>query len=314
MASTQGKTRWPGGRDFAFTIFDDTDLATVDNVAALYSLLQDLGFCTTKSVWPCRGSGTPNFGGQTCEDGEYLKWVRELQRDGFEIGYHNATFHTSLRAQTIEALERFRDLFGQYPASMANHASNKESIYWGDSRLDGIYKTIYNLLLRNVQQKLFRGHIEGDPLFWGDYCRKTIKYVRNFVFSDINTLKACPYMPYHDPDRPWVNYWFASSEGPDVRSFTSCLSEQNQDRLEEEGGACVMYSHLASGFQDGGSVQPRFVQLMKRLSRKNGWFVPVSTLLDFLLQTRVEPNILTEERARLQRRWLLHKLHVLGTT
>jgi hypothetical protein len=306
MRTTEQRIKWPAGRHFAFTIFDDTDLATVDNVGGVYSLLQDLGFGTTKSVWPCRGSGSPNVVGQTCDDREYLKWVRTLQGSGFEIAYHNATNHTSLREQTIEALERFRDLFGHYPTSMANHGGNEESIYWGDYRLDGIYRTIYNLLLRNRHRKAFRGHIEGDPTFWGDYCKKAVKYVRNFVFSDIDTLKACPYMPYHDPDRPWVNHWFASSEGATVRSFNTCLSEKNQDRLEEGGGACVMYVHFACGFQDSGTVQSRFVQLMKRLCSKNGWFVPVSTLLDFLLQTQVEHIILPEQRARLQRKWLLH--------
>jgi hypothetical protein len=310
MNPVQPKIEWPGGRDFAFTIFDDTDLATIDNVGRVYSLLEDLNLRTTKSVWPCRGSGTPSFGGPTCEDPEYLQWVRSLQAAGFEIGYHNATYHTSLREQTIEGLERFRELFGHYPASMANHASNAESIYWGDSRLDGIYTSIYNLLLLNRHRKVFRGHVEGDPLFWGDYCKQAVKYVRSFVFNDINTLKACPYMPYHDPDRPWVNHWFASSEGPAVQSFNTCVSEKNQDCLEEEGGACVMYVHLASGFQDGATVDPRFAQLMKRLSRKNGWFVPVSTLLDFLLQTKAQHIISPEQRARLQRKWLLDKLHI----
>jgi hypothetical protein len=314
MKATNHRIKWPAGRDFAFTIFDDTDLATVGNVERVYSLLQHLGFCTTKSVWPCRGSREPNFWGQTCEDPAYLQWVRTLQRAGFEIGFHNATYHTSSREETIQGLERFRSLFGHYPQCMSNHSGCEESIYWGDCRLDGIYMKLYNLLLLNRYRHAFRGHVEGDPLFWGDYCKKTIKYVRNFVFRDINTVKACPYMPYHDLDRPWVNYWFASSEGPDVQSFSTCLSEQNQDRLEQEGGACIMYSHLASGFQDGSSVQPRFVELMNRLSRKNGWFVPVSTLLDFLLHRRVQPNILPEERALIQRRWLLHKIRVVGTT
>ena len=55
-------------------------------------------------------------------------------------------------------------------------------------------------------------------------------------------------MPYHDPDRPYVNAWFAASEGADVTAFNRCLSEEHQDRLEAEGGACIMYTHFASGF------------------------------------------------------------------
>ena len=59
-------------------------------------------------------------------------------------------------------------------------------------------------------------------------------------------------MPYHDPRRPLVNSWFASSNGANPEVFLHCLSEKNQDRLEEEGGACVMYTHFANGFLEGG--------------------------------------------------------------
>ena len=34
---------WPDGKRFAFTVFDDTDRATLDNVREVYALLADLG-------------------------------------------------------------------------------------------------------------------------------------------------------------------------------------------------------------------------------------------------------------------------------
>ena len=43
---------FPQGKRFAFTIVDDTDVATVANVKPLYDLLHELGFRTTKTVWP----------------------------------------------------------------------------------------------------------------------------------------------------------------------------------------------------------------------------------------------------------------------
>jgi hypothetical protein len=139
-----------------------------------------------------------------------------------------------------------------------------------------------------------------------------VTYVRNFVFGDIDTLHACPFMPYHDPSRPYVNYWFASSEGPCVESFVRTLSEANQDRLEASRGACIMYTHLGKGFYEDGRLHPRFRALMERLGRKNGWFVPVSTLLDFLLQIKGRHEITHRERAQLERRWLWHKIRVGG--
>ncbi len=302
--------QWPGGKRFAFTVFDDTDRATVENVAPVYALLRDLGFRTTKSVWPLGGTREPaDVGGATCEDPAYLAWVQGLQREGFEIGYHNATFHSSPREDTERGLERFATLFGGYPRAMANHTSCREGIYWGPDRLGGARRLAYQLLTRGRHAGWFRGHVPGDRFFWGDLCRERVTYVRNFTFADVNTLEACPEMPYHDPARPFVNAWYACSEGGDVDRYCATLSPANQDRLEEEGGACLMYTHFGKRFTNGGRVDPRFRALMTRLAAKGGWFVPISELLDHLRAQRGAHHTLTPaERARLERRWLVHKL------
>jgi hypothetical protein len=304
------KRTWPNGNLFGFTIFDDTDWATVENVAPVYSFLRDNGFLTNKSVWPILGSQKPLIGGDTCDNPQYLAWVKDLQKDGFEISLHNATFHTSLREQTLAGLQKFRRVFGHWPRVMANHANCQENIYWGDSRVSGVNRLIYNILTGGKHRNRYRGHVEEDPLFWGDYCRKYITYVRNFVFGNINTLKACPFMPYHDPSRPYVNFWFASSEGANVRSFNETISEENQDCLEAEGGMCIMYTHFANGFCQDGHLSQRFEALMRRLARKKGWFVPVSTLLNYLKEQNGERAITAWERKILETRWLLHKVRV----
>jgi hypothetical protein len=304
------KIKWPDGKDFVFTIFDDPDLDTIKNVATIYSFLGDLGFRTTKAVWPILGNETPRVGGTTCEDEQYLQWILSLKKHGFEIALHNVTHHTSMRDQTARGIERFYQLFGHYPHSMANHTGCLESIYWGRARLSGRKQTLYDLLhiQLNGSRIHFQGHLETSPLFWGDLCKEKIKYVRNFVFGDINTLNACPAMPYHDPARPYVNYWFAGSEGPNVNAFNSTMSEGNQDRLASEGGACIMYTHFACGFLENGKVDKRFKGLMERMSRMNGWFVPVHTLLDYILSNRGHRNISNGDRSRLERKWLLHKI------
>lgn len=313
MSKMISRISWPEGKDFAFTVFDDTDFSTIESVSRVYFLLAECGMRTTKSVWPIRGNNKPLIGGSTCEDLEYLDWVINLQNSGFEIGYHNATFHSSLRNETIMGIEKFADLFGHYPKSMANHADCLESIYWGNFRLTGFNELVYNILTAKRHKGLFRGHIKDDIHFWGDICKEKVTYVRNFVFSDINTLKVCSIMPYHDPQRPLVNYWFASSEGPNVKAFNQCITERNQDRLEEEGGACIMYTHFASGFYESGSINNRFKFLIRRLSKKKGWFVPVSTLLDYLLETKGHYDVAEKEIKRLERKWLFHKVRV-GTT
>ena len=305
-----GRIEWPDGKDFAFTVFDDTDLVSLDNVGPVYELLGDLGMRTTKSVWPVKGEGTPRIGGLTCEDPDYRAWTLALQARGFEIGYHGATYVTAPRHLVAQALESFRDMYGHYPRSMANHSGCAESIYWGADRVSGANRLAYNLMTHNSRRGVFRGHVEGDPLFWGDICKANVRYVRNFTYSDVDTLAACPMMPYHDPERPYVNRWFASSEGAEVNTFNRRLAEANQDRLEAQGGACIMYTHFASGFVSDGTVNPRFTQLMTRLAQKNGWFVPVTTLLDYLSAQQGETVITAAQRRGLERRWLLSKLRV----
>jgi hypothetical protein len=299
---------WPDGKAFAFTIFDDPDNQTLDNGRPVYDFLGARGFRTTKAVWPLAGTERGSHPGTTCEDPAYRAWVRELKAQGFEPALHNVTYHTSARAETLRGLERFAELFGEYPRALANHTGCRESIYWGNDRLSGVRERLYNALLRGKNRGRFQGHVEGSPLFWGDACQRTITYVRNFVFGDVNTLRVCPYMPYHDRNRPFVNYWFASAEGAEVSTFTATLSEANQDRLVAEGGACIIYTHLAAGFCDGGRLHARFRSLMERLSHLNGWFVPVSTLLDHLRQVNGRHEISDRERHRLEARWLWEKV------
>ena len=318
MPGANSKIRWPDGKDFAFTIFDDTDFSTVENAGPIYQLLTDLGFRTTKSVWPLPGDSLKfdgKFQGSTCDDPEYTEWVTGLQRDGVEIALHSVTYSRSTREQVIQGFDTFSDLFGGDPKSLAQHSGREggESIYWGDKRLSGVNALFYNAITRSRHKGIYQGHVEGDESFWGDISQQRLQYVRNFVFPGINTLKACPQMPYHDPQRPYVNYWFASSEGANKSSFNECINEAAQDALEEEGGACIMYTHFANSFMKDGRIDARFQSLMERLSKKNGWFVPVSELLDFLLTQDGSHTITKRQRSSLERRWLLHKFRV-GTT
>ena len=287
---------WPEGKRFAFTIFDDTDSATLENVPPIYALLDELGFRTTKSVWPLRGSGQGIWPGDTCQDPEYLGWLLELQAKGFEIGYHLATCDTSSRAQTREALDLFRKCFGHDPMTAANHADCLEGMYWGDARLTGLPRAVYNVLTRFRYHRKFLGHMEGSDLFWGDLCRERIRFMRNFVFPDTDTLACGARIPYVDADRPFVNGWFSSSDGHDLGTALACLSEANQDALEAAGGACILYAHLGHGFLEGGRPHPEFERLMRRLATKDGWFVPVHTLLEHLERNQ-GPSVLTARGA-----------------
>ncbi|ODS09753.1 hypothetical protein [Vibrio scophthalmi] len=117
----------------------------------------------------------------------------------------------------------------------------------------------------------------------GDIAKEKIKYVRNFTFDDVNTIKIDPMMPYHDKRKPFVNKWFSSSDGYDVNAFIKLCSKKNIDRLEKERGACVVYTHFASGFvNENGELNDDFKKCIDYISTRNGWFVPCGQLLDYL--------------------------------
>jgi len=307
------KISWPNNKKFAFTIFDDTDRSNLKDSQIIYQYLDELGFKTTRSVWVLQGNDDTEEKGVTCMDSLYLEWLLSIKNKGFEIGYHNATYNSSDRKITHEGLKKFVEIFKEMPKVMANHSANKENIYWGPHRLSGFRKMIYNILTLFKRNKYYEGHDESSSYFWGDFCKEYVSYVRNFVFSDINTLKCCPYMPYTDTTKPYVNFWFASSEGNNVEMFNKCISNENQDRLEKEGGACIMYTHFADGFSQNGKVSEKFKEQMKRLSNKDGWFVPVSTLLEFLKKQNKEHAISPKQRRELEWKWLFDKL-IIGST
>jgi hypothetical protein len=303
---------WPNGSRFAFTIFDDPDGQPLAQSRVVYSNLEDLGFLTTKAIWLLEPE-TRNSGGETCQSREFLTWSLDLQSRGFEIGYHNGAPGALRRVSIIRSLDLFRDYFGHDPVSMANHY-NDEAIYWGGARLSGRARTLYNAVTVGRKNRFF-GHVEGHPCFWGDVCRERVSYCRNFAFRDINTLGACPQMPYTDPDRPYVRRWFACAEGANCPSFLRQIAERRQDELEEQGGACILYTHFGHGFMDRGHLNGEVKRLMKRLTDKKGWFVPVSALLDYLASRQLPGYdvLRPADRSRLEWRWLSEKL-IHGTS
>ncbi len=282
------KIVWPNGKEFAFTVVDDTDLATVETVKPIYDLLADCGFRTTKTVWPLKAN-KPHWNYGSLEDEGYRNWILSLQEKGFEIAIHGATDGPSRREDVRRGLDLFRSVMGHDPRMHVNHVGQEELVYWYDWRLHGLTRSLYRLanrFKRRSQTSSNQGHVPDSDYFWGDLCNQRIDYVRNLTFQDINTLAQDPFMPYHDPSRPFVNYWYSATEASTAARFCQQLSAPQQDRLRAEGGACILYTHFAFGFVQDGKVLPLFRDLIGRLSELPGWFVPASQLLDFLREQR----------------------------
>jgi hypothetical protein len=297
---------YPEGKRFAFTIIDDTDVATLANVGPVYRLLEELGFRTTKTVWPLAcPEGSPNYGSsQTLEEPEYLAFVLDLQRRGFEIAFHGATMESSERERTTRGLQSFSRLLHRSPRVHANHGHNRENLYWGAARFDDrLVRRVY-VALSGIPEDHFLGHVEGSPYWWGDLCVAEIEYVRNLTFRTVNLLRINPSLPYHDPRRPLVRRWFSASDAEGVTEFNQLLCERNQVKLEQEGGLCIVATHFGKGFVREGTVDPRTSRLLTRLAARPGWYVPVGQLLDWLAGQRGEDQLPAGEWTRMQRRWL----------
>jgi len=310
--------QWPENKKFAFTIFDDTDFSTIQNTKPVYDLLQKLNIKTTKSCWvynPDPNTKALN-NGSSLENKDYREWLLEMQTNGFEIALHNVSSGSSKRDKIISGINDFKEIFKYDNIIFANHAGTRDSIYWASSRLSGVSKLLYKLLTRNKKDNSFVGHVLTSEYYWADYLQKHVKYIRNFTFREINTLKACPQMPYRNSKTPMANYWFASCDGGTLSSFCQALTKDKIDRLIDEQGCCIMYTHFGAGFVDSnGKIDKNFSEIMEYIASKNGWFSPVSEVLNYLQDLRDADYYITrQEHDSLSRKWLFEKVINGGTS
>jgi len=274
--------QFPDGRRFAFTILDDTDDSTLENVSPVYALLEELGLRTTKTVWPmdCPEGSRLYFAADTLQRRAYCDFVQHLAARGFEIASHGATMESSPRDRTLAGLAFLRERFGDGVRVHANHGQNLENLYWGHQRFQT--PGLRALLARLRPGVPSVGAVEGSPCFWGDVAREQFAYVRNFTFSDLDMTARNPGMPYSLPTTPFVRMWFSTTDAPDVSVFNRRVTRPALERLEAHGGVCIVSTHLGKGFAREGRVDPVFEQTLRWLATRPGWFVPVSTVLDHL--------------------------------
>jgi hypothetical protein len=273
-------------------------------------MLREYGLRTTKTVWPmdCPEGSRNFFAAETLQNKDYLAFAHDLADAGFEIAFHGATMESSRRERTLEALELIRSEFGRYPRLSCNHGQNRENLYWGFKRFHSAPVRLLSRFLRRGDGNAYEGEVESSPFFWGDACRDRIQYVRNLTFERLNLLAVDPATPYHLASAPYVRYWFSTADAPDVRAFNRLLSQERIDRLEAEGGVCIVSTHLGKGFVKDGRVDPATESLLKYMADKRGWFVPVSEMLDRLLVTGRGRTLTRGQLMRLELRFLMERI------
>jgi hypothetical protein len=296
---------WPLNKKFAFTIIDDTDNSTIENVKPIYEYLFSKNIKTTKTVWiyPSRTA----FKGQTIQDKDYLEFLLKIEREGFEIQLHNIGSGIFKRYEILLGFNIFKETFGRYPTLQINHSSNPDNIYWGYKRYGTILRFLIKLF-KGKTRRFYGDEIESD-YFWGDLSKKNIKYIRNRVFNGINTLYYDPQMPYMEKNKIYSNYWFSSSDGHTVEEFNNLITKENIDKLIKKNGLCIVYTHFAEGFlEQNGEVNRTFRENIDYLSSQNGWFAPASEILDHLLKNNEKNTVNFLYINKLDLRWLLDRI------
>lgn len=285
---------YPHGKNFAFTVTDDPDKNRLKDKKIVYDYLNKIGLKTTVLVWVKKANKTNllpiqpvhNYRyGDTLENEDYLNYILHLHNSGFEIGTHTITAGADYREETLEGYEEFKRIFGKYPKMVIMHSHNLDNLYWGKYVFDqNIIQKLAGLIIKTP----YGGHIENSDYFWGDFARENIKYIRLWGSSNINTLAFNKSMPYKIKSKPFVNYFHSFSDGYNCSTFTKLISDENIDKLKNQRGASIVYTHFADGYVDRkGQLDPDFsLQIKKIADSKEGWFVPASELLDRLIEIR----------------------------
>lgn len=300
---------FPDGASFAFTLLDDTDDTTLENGRPIYSLLAQLGFRTTKTVWPLDtppGEQGPYFAGETLQRPGYLSWVRKLAAQGFEIAFHNASMGSSRREKTLRALDF---LEREVPGSLTlhcNHGQNRENLYWGRTRYGNpVLSRAYSLSMSLRGIPPMEGHVPDSDYFWGDVAHERFRYVRAFAYPRLDCSRIPPGRPFFDPEKPYVRRWFNTADAPDVEAFRRLLSRSAIDSLAAAGGWAVVSTHMGKGFCTGGRVDGEVEEILRYIASLNGWFVPVTELLDHLWRQLGSHTLRPTERLAMECRHAL---------
>ncbi len=301
--------KYPNGKDFIFSIFDDTDVSTLEYIKPIYDFLYGIDIKITKSVWPISYAGKSDYlGSNTLEEKEYAEYVKTLSDRGFEIGYHGPTMVSSIRQDVIKSFQVFFDVLGHYPRIYAPHSTNRENLYWGTSRFSNpIIMKLFQLLSHD-EKGYYQGHVKGSPFFWGDLSLKYIDYVRNFTFEDINLLNVGYCLPYSNTKQKYVKSFYFTSDADNVEEFNQILKEKNQEKLEKERGVCIISTHFGKGFVGKGGLNEKTKELLQHIRKRNGWFVPVSSALDFLKNENIKnkKDDQSYDLSGLELKWFIH--------
>lgn len=302
---------YPDNKKFAFTILDDTDDATRENVEPIYRYLKESGFRTTKTVWPLSKDEQQQSlfdGSSDLSNPDYLDFIKWLASENFEVTWHGPAMESSNREKIINGMDAFEKYLGFSPSLHVNHSHNKDNMYWGLDRFNNPFVKFILKLTSAYKENTFQGQSKDSMYFWGDIATQHFKYCRSFTFENLNILNTNPSIPYVDPKRPEFNYWFSTCDADSVFQFEERFTKKNMLKLINEQGTCILSTHFGKGYCKNGQVKDSVKRVLDFLASHEGWFVPVSEMLNKRLQSDYGKELSTTERTTMELRWLYESI------
>ena len=274
---------------FYFSIIDDTDDATLENIRPVYDFLYEQGIKISKTVWVYPALDEPSSGDCLQRD-EYADYIKVLHERGYEIGLHNvgsADYDSPYtREKILGGLDFFEKRLGFKPTICVNHSYNPDSVYGGYKRFNNPMAWVVKKLYKQYG-RTFYGEVEDSPYFWGDKHKELFKYSRNHECDTMLTTKWDKRIPYIDPRRSkYANYWYSATFAPNQNVFNYVVNDEALAKLERKGGCCIIFTHLGYYCKDG-VIDPGFVERIKKIaSNPNCISMPVTQTLDAIAEAR----------------------------
>jgi hypothetical protein len=279
-----------GNKKFIFTIIDDTDDSFCPQINEVYDVLHKNGLRTTKTLWVYPVRDSERSKGECLQDEAYKNFVLDIKNKGFELALHNVGSGDYNREEIIKGLAEYEKILGEKPKIHVNHSYNPDNIYCGPKRFSFPFNIIVKYLYSSYNN--FSGEIKKSRHYWADIHKKFIKYSRNYEIDNINTFKRNSYMPYRDKKYDkYCNYWYSSTFAPNQWMFNHIVTKKSIDKLEREGGVCILYTHLGYYYKNG-QVDQGFKEMISYIGKKKtGLFLPVSDVLDILNEQKKKNKI-----------------------
>ena len=285
------KVIWlPEPYEAAIAISDDPDICDFHAFKTMYDFLMKIDFPTTRAMWVYKNrepTGSPLldciFYSPLLTDSECLDYCRLLNSKGFEICLHGASCGNNTREMMEYAFDFLKREIRASSVYIC-HSKNAENLYWDAHTANSNFeRRILELYTKNTCY----GEVPGSKYFWGDLCRKTIRYIRLYRTRMLNTLSFNPSMPYHDFSKPFVNFWFSATKGHIPRLFT----KTNLDFLCKQNGAGILYQYLHKYVLKDGTILKEVREALEMAANDSRLLKqPVSVIMDRL---KLFQNIVT---------------------